>query len=943
MDRENNFNINVDSEAKEAVFDNVDLADGVENSYGGAYKNVLSLMRANRSTGDESKNYSHVSMIHPTCSFLLSDRESIDEFWDNYPRAIEGGNYSFGIGEKPQQFVPVLVDIDLKFARAPNSGEKFMYSEKFVAYIITCYQDAIRARVKGVTEDQLCCLWLSKPPYSEVKGSSVTWKNGFHLHFPFLFVRAISQEVVLIPHVLQSLANNPTPDMPDIINGDDFLDRQAVKNSWLMYGSVKKRGARPYLLERVFDSKAAPIDPIKAFSGQRIYDSLQNPICVTEKNWQHLLPRILSIFPCGRTVSDMRATEVAAELQAFVTKPEKPELAVPERQRRSRDKILKDTEIAAELVRMFSPMRAVGHHDWMMVGWALFSVSNASARGQEIWTNFSLKTEDHDAQRCAYEWSRMKNRGTITMGTLRYYAKQDNPRDYAKFLTEQQRKSALDLSERGLAFMFHQHCQFDFIYCKRNWYEFKDHYWRRVDEGLQVQTRMYNTLSACLKTLASSYQDEISEMRRNEEDDTADSEKLSGKAKSIEMCISSLGRSRFISAVFGFCKEFFHDQEFGQKADTDKYLIGFENGVYDLRLDLFRPGSPTDYLTRHMAASYREFSEDDIRVAQVLELFEKIFPNAAVRRYFMDIASEMFVGENIRKQAYFWTGSGNNGKSVIQKLFSLLFGILAGEAPTTVITSRKVSVGGATAELARLGGGMRVVFLAEPSPDEEINPGPFKSLTGNDNYYARDLYESGKDVREIVPMFKMNIVCNDLPKMRSNADPATWDRVRVIPFEATFTLKPPATVEEQNEKKRYPMDTSLMRRLPDMIDALLWILICHRKKPRIEEPEEVLVATREYRSSNDIIAFFIETHVAEDPESSISIHQIYEYYKDFCKVSGAPTKLPMMDFNKNIIKRFGVPNDNKLWPGKRMVEARGAEDYSGRTSVTTGSRRRLLD
>ena len=138
-----------------------------------------------------------------------------------------------------------------------------------------------------------------------------------------------------------------------------------------------------------------------------------------------------------------------------------------------------------------------------------------------------------------------------------------------------------------------------------------------------------------------------------------------------------------------------------------------------------------------------------------------------------------------------------------------MLGELAIKFSTTLITGKKGAMGSAAPELARAGGGVRWAVLEEPDGDEEINVGILKSLSGNDSYWARDLFEKGKSTREITPMFKLIFIANKLPGMKY-ADKATWNRIRVIPFESTF-VKPgepcPLTYEEQLLEKRFPMNT----------------------------------------------------------------------------------------------------------------------------------------
>ena len=80
---------------------------------------------------------------------------------------------------------------------------------------------------------------------------------------------------------------------------------------------------------------------------------------------------------------------------------------------------------------------------------------------------------------------------------------------------------------------------------------------------------------------------------------------------------------------------------------------------------------------------------------------------------------------------------------------------------TTLLTGKKVANGAANPELARAGGGVRWAVLEEPDGDEEINIGYLKTLSGDDSYFVRDLFEKGKQTREIKPLFKLIFICLD--------------------------------------------------------------------------------------------------------------------------------------------------------------------------------------
>jgi phage/plasmid-associated DNA primase len=214
--------------------------------------------------------------------------------------------------------------------------------------------------------------------------------------------------------------------------------------------------------------------------------------------------------------------------------------------------------------------------------------------------------------------------------------------------------------------------------------------------------------------------------------------------------------------------------------------------------------------------------------------------------------------------------------------------------------------------------------MEEPDADEMINTGIFKHLSGNDSFYARDLFERGKDGREIKPMFKLIFVCNRLPKIKA-ADKAVWNRVRVIPFESTFCRPDnpaPDTYEEQMAQKRFPMDKQLSKKIPTIVEALAWLLIQHRidilDKPRIE-PEKVRDATNNYRRENDIYRQFEEDMIIEDRNASITLTEVYNLFKDWYRESlpghTVPAKNDVCEF---LSKTWGVPDPGKKWRGRRQ-------------------------
>ena len=198
--------------------------------------------------------------------------------------------------------------------------------------------------------------------------------------------------------------------------------------------------------------------------------------------------------------------------------------------------------------------------------------------------------------------------------------------------------------------------------------------------------------------------------------------------------------------------------------------------------------------------------------------------------------------------------------------------------------------------------------MEEPDADEQLNIGELKKLSGGDSYWARDLFETGKTTKEVFPMFTLTFICNKLPKLKYS-DKATWNRLRVIPFESTF-VEPgqpcPETFEEQMLEKRFPMDKTFSSKIPDMVGAFAWYLLQWRQKITVRiEPDKVKEATAIYRRQNDIYRQFIEECIADDNDSILSLTELYAHFKEWFREGWANMTLPI----KNEVKEYF----EKLW------------------------------
>lgn len=863
--------------------------------------------------------HTHVSMLKPLGKFYFSNKAR-EDFWDVYSNRIMSNPAALlGVAERAQNELPVIVDIDLKIK---DDGDieygDHLYSEKQLNQVIEVYQSVLRNIVDECTDAHLMCVVLEKPLYYIPVGETSYAKNGFHLHFPSLFLSRQNMAVHVIPRVQKVLKELEVFKNLGIEDSGSVVDDAVTRNAWLVYGSRKSEDMDPYLVTKVLTSEGKELDIEEAFEEYELLDYLERPMDIKGRV-KEFLPRILSIFHGGRAIM---------EVKEGLPCPLKDTLKRKEKNRNLKGSkhleiSVKDSlAISARLLPMLSDFRADKYDEWMRIGWILNNIGKGSTEALEQWITFSSRCDDKfDEATCVFQWEKMVQRD-LTLGTLRHLAKLDSPELYAKFKNESVQhyaKESLNGSHWDIAMALHaMYCE-EFVCASvpsKTWYQFRGHKWEEIEEGIFLRQRISDTIVKQYTDMGKEVVQKLGEVT-----DKAEEAMYNARLKQIRKLICNLKSAPYKNNIMKEAMEVFYDRRFKAKLDQNPHIIAFKNGIYDLKSNMFRCGYPEDFVSKCIPIEYKEYDESSQTVQDVKEFLHKIFPDNSIRTYFLDTYSDIFVGGNSQKKVYIWTGEGDNGKSVMQNLFEMMLGELSIKFNTQYFTGKKVASGAANPELARAAPPVRMATMDEPNGDEQLNNGEIKKLSGGDKYWARDLFEKGKSTREVTPMFTITLICNGLPKLR-NSDKATWNRLRVIPFESTF-VEPgapcPVTFEEQLLEKRFPMDRTFGSKLPDMVGAFAWYLLEWRKKVTVRvEPEKVKEATAMYRRQNDLYRQFIEECIV-DSDGTIALQELYSYFKDWFKEGWPNMALPIKNQVKEYFEKlWGEPGRGCRWKGYRI-------------------------
>ena len=868
---------------------------------------------------DKKTPYTHTSIGKPSCSLSVPD-EKLEEFYSNYHRAMVQG-IQLHLTEKPNDPSPMRLDLDYRFNLDTTNGStsrnlQRLYKPEHTDNIILTYFKLLSTFLDAPEEAWLAYV-MEKPKPVEYRGKL---KDGIHVVWPHLVVSHSFQHLIR-KHILDD-SSSLFGDMPVINPAEDIIDQAIIdKNNWQMYGS-RKPDCDAYRVTRVykFDRNTRRLELLPTPSAQEELTfvelfSMRNKqdkvVEIFEDRKEEVEEYIRHVLP---TMDERRKNKLHGQVFGKSINLSK--------------NIIGDEEfnLAKRLVsECICSKRSEAYEEWIKLGWTL---RNIDYRLLESWIDISRLSSKYIEGECQKMWNQMRS-DTMGMGTLRWIAKQDNPQKYEEII-DSNIVELIDRAIRSEGAHFDVGCvvfnmfKDQFRFTTHNiWYMYRAdlHRWVRSKEGLKL--RVILSYKVCQKFMArSSYWS--GESLRNHGDDEVRT-KCEGYAKKSLQISLKLKDENYKDSIIKACKSLFTDETFESLLDSHPHLIGFENGVYDLRLHEFRDGLPDDYISFSTGCNYSTYNSESVEAKEIAAYLSQVYTNPNVRKYMVDILSCILDGSIRQEKLYIFTGSGSNSKSVLLNLIQHALGEYYCILPIALLTQKRTSSNSAQSELERTKG-RRIAVMQEPGESEKLNVGLMKELTGGDRILCRGLF---KEPIEFRPQFKMVMTCNDLPEVPSD-DGGTWRRIRVLEHTSKFTDSPDPT--RPNE---FPLDPELSNKIETWAGTFMSMLIDNHNniEPKdILEPPEVVMATNSYRKNNDYVCQYIADKIRVDTtcNDKIQIKALYGDFKSWAYLNMPKGKqLPRQDvFKLGMEKAFG-PYKN-YWTGLRII-------YEGSTNEQEGN------
>ena len=585
--------------------------------------NVLDFL--NERIVEKGQVHTHTSMCNPSGAYFIKSTD-MDTFYDLYEEALFQG-MELHITEKHEELSPIVIDLDFRYELEVHERK---HTVEHIKNILKLYVEEINSIFAIDKDDPKITSFVFEraEPY---KGRGYR-KDGMHILFPFIVSYSPVQHYIR-KNILKKIGD-VIDELKCVNRRDDIVDQCVIsQNNWLLYGSNKAEPKNnPYQISYIFNGNIEEVS-IEDYFGDSM-TSLPRFFSIRGKKISELSPIKEDIIPLIDATSKKKL--VKSKLTSYVTY---------------------DIQRIKELVSILNEERADNYMQWLEVGWVLHNIDPNSQDLLNIWIEFSSKSSKFKEGECEKMWDNSKAEG-LTIASLHYWAKIDNYKKYEEFKNKDIDKlietSIKTQSNYDIALVLFKMEEYNFKYSNNEWYIYKNHKWIKEDDGMSLKQLISTKLCEKYVKIMSTYNKIISNP------DLSDEEKEEYKKKNrvVLEVITKLKTTPFKANIMTECKELFCDKEFAKKLDTNTYLIGFNNGVYDLKKGELRDGRPDDYVEMSTEIDKIDFDKNHEEWESLKHFINTVFSDEEVRSYFLTYLASCLQGHNAEEKFRIWTGSG---------------------------------------------------------------------------------------------------------------------------------------------------------------------------------------------------------------------------------------------------------------------------------------------
>lgn len=299
--------------------------------------------------------------------------------------------------------------------------------------------------------------------------------------------------------------------------------------------------------------------------------------------------------------------------------------------------------------------------------------------------------------------------------------------------------------------------------------------------------------------------------------------------------------------------------------DSDRYLLGCQNGVINLKTGQLFFAQPEMLITKRVASTF----DPKAKCPLWIDFLQGVtLQDVEMVDYLQRAVGYTLTGDVGEEVLHFAHGFGRNGKSVFANILAKLFADYAVTAPADLLMRRDKA--GPTNDIARLVGA-RLVMANETRNGQAMDDLTLKTLVSTERISARFLHQEFFD---FWPTHKIWIRGNHKPLIRDETDGA-WRRIRLLPFELSIDEH---SIDPKLEEK-------LQAELPGI---LAWAVegCLEWQRRGLQPPQRIRAASNAYRKDCDFFGDFLDEGYVLDASARISQRQLWGAYRLWCEDNG---------------------------------------------------------
>ena len=883
-----------------------------------------------------------------SASYCISD-DKYDMFMScYYEHVIKNGSPEF-LTEKQLEDTeelsgPLLLDLDFKYKGCITER---IHTSDDVFCIIDEYLDSLKRTFDFKDKDEFQVYVMEKPNVNYEQDKNHT-KDGIHIIFG-----------LQVPHDVQSLIRNKMimrletalPLLTGKISNSwsDVLDIGITsgKTNWTLYGS-RKANHQAYRLtmfmKYIYDISD---NQFECFENTDIASfDMENNFCKLSVRYKGH-PRFQLTEKCKEEMSALKNPRKNSKRMTPAQPTQNLNVEVEDEEQYNSEithEMITDAKMLnAAIKKMHASLSESDYylkelHEYVMIlpdmfykpGSHLlnrnvaFALKHTDNRTFLTWVALRSKSDDfnyHEIPELYEKWLRYFNKNDkspLTKRSILYWAKEYAPEQFERikiktidyFINE----TIYTGTDFDLAQVLHHMYKDDYVCASIQnniWYMYSNHRWE-IDNGKTLRL-------AISKNMCSLYSKKYKDCIRSPTQENVE------KKEFINKIIVKLKSTSNKNNIMREAQELFYDKNFMTSVDSNKYLMGFVNGVFDFKLKTFRDGRADDYITKSTKIPYVSQSQDNFKKVEgeIQEFMRQLFPEPSLCDYMWSHLASVFIGTNMNQTFNIYKGSGSNGKSILTDLMTQTLGDYKGMVPLSLITEKRGNIGGTSSEVMQLKG-IRYAVMQEPSKDMRINEGVMKEIVGGDPLQGRALYQESETFD---PQFKLAVCTNVLFDIHSNDD-GTWRRIRVVPFMSKFVAE--EDLEKTDAQYKYIKDRGLKEKLVlwAPVFASLLIDIAKHTDGVVNDCDIVLDESNKYRQGQDNISAFINDRIIRTTnfKKGVMKCELRQEFDLWFQHNGTHSRKPKLtEVNEYMDKKFGKYKP-KGWLGTSIKQDPVEED-----------------